>query len=346
MIKPQEKPLEERPEAPRRRRRSFTGISVGFLLSAAALALVLRWAGWESLRAALERVSPIFLVAALAVYLVSMIARGVSWRMLLGGDVGMPRVLAALNEGYLLNNVLPWRLGELGRAVLLGRKAGKSVIGVLSSIFLERLFVIILAVALLGALLPLTIGMPGLSRSVMIGAFILVGGFVFLWITFQRPGWVQFILQRLPGSESFWTGSWDRFRRGLELARNPGVLFVSFSWMILSWALAGLMYWLVLRSIIPDAEMLWAYFMLAVTMIGVAVPSSPGYVGVFEAAGVLALSVFFVPKDSALAGALIIHAMVYLTVAVLGTAALIYDGETLWSLYHDVQELLSERNDG
>lgn len=336
----------EKPEASRKRPRSWIGIPVGFLISAAALALVLRWAGWESLRAALEKVSPKFLVAALGLYLVSMVARGVSWRMLLGGDVGMLRVLAALNEGYLLNNVLPWRLGELGRAVLLGRKAGKAVMGVLSSIFLERLFDVILAVTLLGALLPLTIGMPGLSRSVLIGAFILLGGFVFLWITFRRPGWVQFVLQRLPGSESFWTGSWDRFRRGLEQVRSPGVLAVSFSWLVFSWALTGLVYWLVLRSIIPDVELLWAYFMLAVTMVGVAVPSSPGYVGVFEAAGVLALSVFLVPKELALAGALIIHGMVYVTVGVLGTAALIYDGETLWSLYRDVQGLLSERNHG
>jgi uncharacterized protein (TIRG00374 family) len=337
--------IEQAKSSPRKHR-SWTGISVGFLISAAALALVLRWAGWESLRAALEKVSPKYLLAALVVYLISMAARGVGWRLLLGGDVGMVRVLAALNEGYLLNNVLPWRLGEIGRAVLLGRKANKAVMGVLSSIFLERLFDIILAVMLLFSLLPLTIGMPGLSRSVFIGAFILVSGFVFLWVTFKRPGWVQYILQRLPGNESFWIGSWDRFRRGLEQARNPGVLFMSYSWIILSWTLAGLMYWLVLRSVIPEAEVLWAYFMLAVTMVGVAVPSSPGYVGVFEAAGVLALSVFSVPKELALAGALILHAIVYVTVGILGTAALIYDGETVWSLYYDVQKLLSEKNNG
>jgi hypothetical protein len=319
------------------------GISIGVLISAAALALVLRWAGWEPLSEVLADISLPYLGAALGVYLVSMIPRALSWRMLLGGDVHLLRVLAALNEGYLLNNVLPWRLGEFGRAILLGRKAGKAVMTVLSSIFLERLYDIILAVALLFSLLPTTIGMPGLYRSVFIGAAILSLGFGSLWITFKRPEWIQLILQRLPGSESFWLGSWGRFRRGLEQARNARVLLVSFSWMVLSWVLAGVMYWLILVSIIPQAHLLWAYFMLAVTMVGVAVPSSPGYVGVFEAAGVLALSVFAVPKEQALAGALIIHAMVYFSVAVLGTVALIYDGETLWGLYRKVQQLLSDR---
>lgn len=321
------------------------GISVGVFISAAALALVLRWAGWEPLSEALAGISWPYLGAALAVYLVSMLPRALSWRMLLGGDVRLLRVLAALNEGYLLNNVLPWRLGEFGRAILLGRKAGKAVMAVLSSIFLERLYDIILATALLFSLLPVTSGLPDLSSRVLIGGVILSLGFGGLWITFKRPQWIQLALKRLPGSESFWLGSWGRFRRGLDQARDTRVLLISFSWMVFSWALAGLMYWLVLVSILPEAEMLWAYFMLAVTMVGVAVPSSPGYVGVFEAAGVLALSAFEVPKEQALAGALIVHAMVYVSVAILGTIALIYDGETLWGLYREVQGMLSGRGE-
>jgi uncharacterized protein (TIRG00374 family) len=52
-----------------------------------------------------------------------LLVRGVVWRTLLQGKATFPQTFWTVNQGYLLNNLLPLRLGEVGRAFLLSRKA-------------------------------------------------------------------------------------------------------------------------------------------------------------------------------------------------------------------------------
>ncbi len=318
----------------------WVGLVIGLLVSGLALALVLRWAGWGPLREALQRVRPDYLMLGLLVFLASMMARVACWKMLIGRPVGFVRVLATLNEGYLLNNVLPWRMGELGRAILLGRQPGLSAPMVLSSIIVERLYDMILAVGLMLVLLPLASGAGWAARAAWIGAAAVVVALAFVWFALRRPQAIEGLLARLPGPAATWQRLWGSFRDGLEVLRTPSRMLMSFAWMLASWGLALLEYWLVLRSVLPAAQPLWAGFMLAATLLGVAVPSLPGYVGVFEAAGVAALTVFGVPPNQALAAALVLHGMVYSIASLIGATALMMDGETLTGLYGQARNYL------
>jgi len=324
-----------------RNSRRFLVLLLGILISAAALYLVLRWAGWEALLAALKRMDARFLLLAVVVYLISMLARTAAWKTILNHKYGFGRVLAALNEGYLLNNVLPWRLGEVGRAVLLGRRSGGSILSVLSSILIERLFDLALALGLLFALLPLVAGIPNVPRTGSTIAVVLIVIIAVLWLLVRKPEWIENIVSRLPGGGKRWMPAWERVRQGLQALQDPRVLFKSLGWMVLTWALAGVEYWLVLKALIPDAEWPWAFFMLTITLLGGAIPSSPGYFGVFEAAGVLALSAFDVPKAEALAVSLTIHGMVYSIGSLFGLIALLNEGGTISGLYQDIRRWLS-----
>ena len=318
----------------------FLVLLLGILISAAALYLVLRWAGWEALLAALKRMDVRFLLLAVVVYLISMLARAAAWQTILNHKYGFGRVLAALNEGYLLNNVLPWRLGEVGRAVLLGRRSGGSILSVLSSILVERLFDLALALGLLFALLPLVAGIPNVPRTGSIIAVVLIFIVAVLWLLVRKPVWIESVLSRLPGGGKRWMPAWERVRQGLQALQDPRVLFTSLGWMVLTWALAGVEYWLVLKALIPEAEWTWAFFMLTITLLGGAIPSSPGYFGVFEAAGVLALAAFDVPKAEALAVSLTIHGMVFSIGSLFGLIALLNEGETISGLYQDIRRWL------
>jgi hypothetical protein len=130
---------------------------------------------------------------------------------------------------------------------------------------------------------------------------------------------------------------------GLAALESPSLLIASFSAMALSWVLAGVDYWLVLRSLMPAPGWSWAYLMLAATALGGAVPAAPGSIGVFEAASVAALGAFGVPAGIALAAALVLHAMVYVVTVGIGAVALLRDGNTLQGLYQDVVTWLSRR---
>jgi len=323
------------------RSRTLLGFVLGLVISALALALAIRWSGWDQLRTALLDVDLRFVLAAIAVFLLSMLARAAAWQALLGWRFRFLRVLAVLNEGYLLNNVLPWRLGEFGRAILLGRDPDSSVISVLSSILAERLYDMVLAVALLFILFPFAVSLPGAKNTAFLLAIVVMILVAVLVILMRRSAWVDSILARLPGGPDRWGPIWGQVRSGLRALEDGRVFLASSLLMILSWALAGVEYWLIIRAIVPDASLIWAYFMLTITLLGVAVPSSPGYIGVFEAAGVIALSVFGVPRAEGLAAAIILHSMVYLVASGIGLIAMTTEGETLASLYGRVQAWLS-----
>jgi uncharacterized protein (TIRG00374 family) len=325
------------------RSRTLLGFTLGLVISALALGLVVRWSGWQQLRLALETVDLRFVFAALGVFLLSMVARAAAWQALLNWHFRFPRVIAVLNEGYLLSNVLPFRLGELGRAVLLGHAPGTSVLTVLSSILAERLYDVTLALSLLFILFPFAANLPGATNTAFVLAILVVGMLGVLLVLIRRSSWVEAVLNRLPGGMERWRPIWGQLRAGLRVLEDGRVFLASSLFMMISWALAGLEYWLVIRSVLPEAQLVWAYFMLTVTLLGAAIPSSPGYIGVFEAAGVIALSVFGVPRADALAAALILHAMVYIVASGLGLLAMTTEGETLSGLYARVQAWLALR---
>jgi uncharacterized protein (TIRG00374 family) len=317
------------------------GLAIGAAVSALALALALRWAGWRPLREALALVDVRYLLLGVAIFLVSMMARVACWRVLIGRPVPFLRVLAALNEGYLLNNVLPWRMGELGRAILLGRQPGLSTPLVLSSIVVERLYDMILAVGLMLVLLPVAAGVAWASRAAWVGAGVVLVALAAIGLALRWPERVESWIGRLPGPRPAWLQLWASFREGLKVVQTPGRMALSFGWMTVSWGLALVEYWAVLRAVIPAAQPLWAAFMLAATLLGVAVPSLPGYIGVFEAAGAAALSAFGVPPEQALAAALVLHGMVYSIASLIGAVALVQEGETLAGLYREARGWLA-----
>ncbi len=202
--------------------RSRLGIVLGLLISAAALFLAIRWSGWPALVEALSRVDLRLVLLAILLFVLSMLARVLAWRALLGWSFTFRRVFNVLNEGYLLNNLLPWRLGEVGRAVLLGQGQDHSVLSVLSSIFIERMYDLLLAASLLLILFPFALRLPGaLSVAIVLGLG-LVLGLVLVRVALNRPKWIAGLAARLPGGRGslashFHSAPHGRTRpRGLE----------------------------------------------------------------------------------------------------------------------------------
>jgi uncharacterized membrane protein YbhN (UPF0104 family) len=320
------------------RKRTIIGTIAGLLISLVTLWLVVRWAGWTTLSSHFLELNYSMIALSVLFYLVSMAMRTLAWRMMLGEGLSFWQVLGALNEGYLLNNVLPLRMGEIGRAVLVGKKPGLTIPGALSSIMVERLFDVALALSLFLGLLPYAAGLEGIGQNSAFAFLFLILALLVVVLAWWNPAWFDWIIARLPGGRQLWQPLWLRFREGLQQFRSGRRFVLSLLFMLTSWLLAGFEYWFMLKAVIPEAELLWAFFMLTVTLIGVAVPSLPGYIGVFEAAGVVALSVFNVPASQALVATLLLHGMVYLVASSIGLVALLGEGETLTLLVNQVRD--------
>jgi uncharacterized protein (TIRG00374 family) len=111
--------------------------------------------------------------------------------------------------------------------------------------------------------------------------------------------------------------------------------------MLISWILALIIQYLLLRAFIPEAKLIWAAFALSAVSLGVSIPSSPGNIGVYEASITLALSAFGIDQSLAFSYALVSHILSLIITTVLGSYSLVNEGYKLgdiWRLSRDHQK--------
>lgn len=264
-------------------------------------------------------------------------ARAMAWRTTLQEQASFRDCFFVLNQGYLLNNVLPFRLGELGRALLLGGRVGLSFWRVLPSIVVERIFDLGFAAALLLVTLPYVVGAGWASSAGVVVIVLVLAGFAMLFIMAARPEWAlrlaKYFTGPVPRFQKWLLEQLKHFLEGLTALKQPSRFLRIAFWMTLTWFFNVAWYYTLLRAFLPQAEWLWAFFSIAAASMGVAVPSSPAYIGVFEAAILLALAPFGVEASVALAYALVAHVLYFVITAVLGIIGFLQQGQSLGSIY-------------
>ena len=281
----------------------------------------------------LARAAYWLLLPAYLLQLAGIAARAQGWRSLLGPLVGYRRAFAALNEGYLLNNILPFRLGELGRAYLVGYGSGIGTSRVLGSIVVERLVDVFIAVLSVLVTVPRFAPPAWASQAtVVVGLGLVLFAAALILALRYRASWLAH-LRRLPGSlAGRVAGVAERFFFGLEDARRGARLGPALLWLLLGWACAWIQIEIYLRMFGAQGSLGVSLFTLGVIALGGAVPSSPGAVGVYELAGVAALRFLGYPREVALGVVVTAHLVQYSLTGVLGAAALSREGRSLGDL--------------
>jgi len=326
--------------------KDLRNVLLGVFISLVALALVLYFADLDQVAAALSLADYRLLPLVVLIFLASIGSRAVAWRTLLQEGASYGRVFLTLNEGYLLNNLLPFRLGEFGRALLLGRNTSLGFWGVLSTILLERIFDVGIMAGLLLSTLPFVLGADWAQSAAMGAAALVLVGFTVLYLLARNRDWALRVfvglIERVPLLRRFGRRRVEAFLEGLTaLVQARRFLKVLF-WMLMAWGANVGWYYLLLQAFLPGGKLLWAGFAVGVAGLGVSLPSSPAYVGVLEAALVGGLALFGVDPSVALAFAVIAHG-VYLSVTVLlGAYGLAREGESLASLYQRVRHRPTE----
>jgi uncharacterized protein (TIRG00374 family) len=321
---------------------------IGLVVSLLALALAFRGANLGEMASALRKANYFALVLGIGLIWLGLYCRALSWRVILGGKVPYWRVFAAMNEGYLLNYLLPFRLGEFGRAYLISRRNNLTAMQALSSVVVERVVDLVMDVLLLLIFLPFVAGLDwarGAALTSIALGVVAVAGLVVVarnrdWIlrwgmaTLRRPRWHWLHPER-------WEERLEAFLSGLAVLQDPRKAIQAATWSGLAWVSAGVATWLMLRAFLPSATVTMGFVTLTVVGLLAAVPSAPGSAGVFEFAVVQILAVFSVERNLALSFALVFHASQFALVTVLGSLALAGEGETLSHLIHSAQALLS-----
>ena len=306
-----------------RKRATLLGVAVGGPLSIVFLWLAVRGADpgevWSALRGADLGWVALAVAAIAGVY----VLQATRWRRVARTtEPSTRRFLEMVVSGIAVNNVLPGRVGDLLRARWLQIDARIAGGRALATVFVDRSFDVLALVIFLVVSLPFIASAEWLGRIVLGGLSLLV--LVVLALVAAR----------------IYTGRNPRQRRtrgllrrvvrdvleGLAdpLGRRRGALLVGMS--LAAWASWALAAWLVARSLAIELSPIEAVFVTAVINLGVAIPSSPGFIGTYQWLAVSALSLLGVGTEQALAFGILGHAVWYVPTLVTGGAFLIRRG--------------------
>ena len=280
-----------------------------------------------------------------AIGFVWMAIRAIVWRTLLRNRASYADVFWTIGEGYLLNNFLPFRLGEIGRAFLLSRKSDMQFMEILPTIVIERAMDLGYSAIILLAALPFVVGAGGAAAGrigVIVGIIVLIG-FIILYLLARYNQWALELFHkfsaRWPTLQSAGGSFLDSFFVGLGVL-NDGWLFIRFLfWMTVNWGVAIVSYYLIIRAFFPQAQVVWGMFGLGAAAFGGAIPSLPGAVGTFEGAFGGAITLLTGNESTALAVALTGRLYNYVNSGVIGGIGLLREGQTLSGIYEQLKNV-------
>jgi len=322
----------------------------GALVSILLIAGILYFVDFREMLGAIRSANYLFLALSLIISFIWMAVRGVVWRTLLRNQASYRDVLLTVGEGYLLNNFLPFRLGEIGRAFLLSRKSPLQFMEILPTIVIERAVDLAYSAGILLVSLPFVVGVEGAGQIGLIVGAVVVTGLVVLYLLARNRQWALDLFHRLsqrwPALQRTGGGFIEAFLNGLAILTD-GWLFARFLfWMTVNWAISIASYYLTILAFFPDARFIWSFFGLGVAAFGNAIPSLPGAIGTFEGAFGGALTLLTGDQSTALAAALASRLFMYTTALTYGLIGLTSEGQTLSGIYQQLKEFRARDSAG
>jgi uncharacterized protein (TIRG00374 family) len=315
----------------------------GAIVSLAFIAAILYFVDLKKVGAALAAADFRLLLGALAISLAWLAVRAIVWRSLLQNRASYKDVFLSLSEGYLMNNLLPFRLGELGKAFLLSRKSKLTFMEILPTVVIERVIDIAFSAAMLAGAVPFVVGAAGAERIAMVVGAVVVAGLVVLYLLARNREWALGVFHKLsarwPSLQRLGGGFLESFFAGLAVLTDARWFLRFLFWMTVNWGMAIAQYTLIVRAFYPQATVAWGMFSLGAAAFGGAIPSLPGAVGTYEGALAGAMTLLSGDQSTALAVALTMHLYNYLTSGPIGMYALSLEGETLAGIYRQLMNL-------
>lgn len=322
-------------------KRLLPGAFISIVLIGALLYFVDFQTMWQSIKNANYAI----LAGSAVLSFVWIFIRAKVWMTLLRDKPKYKEVLFAEGEGYLLNALLPFRLGELGRVFLLSRKSGMTFSEILPTIFIERVVDLVISAAFLLIGLTYISDSQGSERIAYLIGSLMIAGLVMMYVLARNRQWALDVFHKLSMRwkplQKFGGNFLESFLDGLGVLTD-GWLFLRFLfWMTLNWFLAMVAYFIITLAFFPKAQFEWTFFILGAAAFGGAIPALPGGVGTFEGAISGALFLFTGDQSTSLAVALTARLYNYLNSVVVGGIGLMREGQTLSGVY---QQLMNLRN--
>jgi glycosyltransferase 2 family protein len=310
---------------------------IGFAVSIVFLYLAFRGQDFQAIQDALRRANYWYVVPALALYFIGVYLRAFRWGIVLRAIAHVPttRLFPVVVIGYMANNILPLRAGEFVRSYVLSTRTGIRKTSILATIAVERIFdgVTMLLFILIASMF---IALTDQLENVTLVAALLFGSVLallaLLTTQFARDLLVSRLIPLLPAAarqraERMLTSVFT----GLSVLRRRNDMIIVSIVSIIAWLFEASMYMVIAIGFGLELSIAAVLLVTAVANLATLIPSSPGYIGPFEAGVLLALvGALGIQRELALSFAIVVHAALYVPI-------------TLWGLGYWWRESLSWR---
>lgn len=291
--------------------------------------LALRGVRLGAAAGALQRSDYWWLLPALGALALASLTRALRWRCLFTAAQRPPlrAIGSAMMLGYLYNNILPGRAGEVARVVALRRATGLPALEITGTALLDRVYDV------LGILIMFFCTQPWLPRVGWLGTVALTAGVAAAALLVGMPilalGGEQMLsrllrpLARLPWlSEARLRRSAGELTRALSGLRVPRIALAALGWTLIGWLMSALVAYLL--TIGSHLHLGFSAAVLVATAIGLAMilPAPPAAIGLFEGAVLLALHAFPVARSAALSYAMVLHLVNFAPLVLVGLLVL------------------------
>lgn len=287
----------------------------------------------------IRRANPLLFVASVAVATLTFPLRTVRWRVILRDAEGRPfpwvPLWHATAVGFMANNLLPARAGEFARAYVANRQLPVRFLTALASIGVERVFdglvmVALMAIALGASAFPRHAALGGVALSGAAGGAAALFGLILaaaLVVVVRPAPWLALWSRATHGV--FSSGAADRLTHmaealvaGLGVLKSPGRFAVVIGWSLILWLVNAASFALCFGAFGLRIPIHAALLLQGVIGFGVALPSSPGFFGPFEAATRVTLALYGIGAEQAVSYAVAYHIAGFLPITLLGLYSL------------------------
>ncbi|MFZ1154505.1 MAG: lysylphosphatidylglycerol synthase transmembrane domain-containing protein [Solirubrobacteraceae bacterium] len=316
------------------------GLALASVLLAAALVFALSRLNLPHVAHALISASPGWLVLALALMMLSLLARAASWQATLRAalpeaHIAWPLVARATMIGVMASALLPGRIGEPTRILVLSRRlegpASRTFPIVAGTVFSQTLINLVA----LGILAAVTLSsVPVLQGHASALEAVLAVPALFALFVFGGPSLLRFAQRsrsaRIRRGAIAFAGLLRLGRRGLVVFAKPRYGIPAACAQLFAWTLQWASCYMVILALGLQhhaTPVTAAAILLAVNVTAV-LPATPSNVGVFQAACLVVLAAYGIGAGPALAYGIILQAIELLTALILGVPALLREGMT------------------
>jgi glycosyltransferase 2 family protein len=322
---------------------------LGVVVSLLAIYLIVSQVDLNRLGVALRTARYEYVLPAALLLVAGLATRAARWRVLLSGALPLGRAFSITNVSYLVNGLLPLRIGEVARAVLANRVTPPvPVLKSASSIIVERMLDLLAVLVLLGFALASGPALPQEYRSAALVTIpLLLAGFGVLIVLASQRRRVEVALGALvewvPALQKLNVAAWSsHFLDGLLPLTQPGLLLRALLWTGASWGLSLAAGYILMFAFYDQADWATTALYIAAAAFVIAVPAVPGNIGTYEWAIMLALAAMGLgePTDPVnVSFAVVVHALNLAVYAVMGTLGFVQEGISLGQLTAEAEKL-------